>query len=162
MLQCLNRKHEPHHLQKLQAAGAVEAGAVSRVVVPKLVRCQGVAVHWRIGVPDADGECLFHQQQVPANMSFRAQREIFREQRIGNRRFLPVVEMTDSPSTISKKVAFEIPPTPFVKGGVGGRRCLSPVAKEGVRGRQCLSPFGKGGGGISFRSRTAQRAVTGF
>jgi predicted nucleotidyltransferase len=33
----------------------------------------------------------------PSTMSFRAQREIFREQRIENRRFLPLVEMTDSP-----------------------------------------------------------------
>jgi hypothetical protein len=30
------------------------------------------------------------------NLSFRAQREIFRQQHIENKRFLPMVEMTDS------------------------------------------------------------------
>jgi hypothetical protein len=37
--------------------------------------------------------------KIPTNLSFRAKREIFRLPRIKNRRFLPVVEMTDSLNT---------------------------------------------------------------
>ncbi len=48
----------------------------------------------------------------------------------------------------SNEVDSKIPPTPFAKGG--------------VRGRRCLSPFGKGGRGDFVPHRTAQPAVTGF
>ena len=62
-----------------------------------------------------------------------------------------MVEMTDSPSTTSKELAFKIPPTPFFKGGV--RRRTSNVSPP---------PLEKGAGGILFHSRTAQRTVTDF
>jgi hypothetical protein len=55
---------------------------------------------WLVQDANGDRRVISH-----TNMSFRAQRETFRQQRIENSRFLPVVEMTDSLNAIFSRLS---------------------------------------------------------
>src|SRR5208337_4921871 len=65
IFQSFNGKHEPDDSCNLRPAWSIQTVAITWVVMLAIIHREFVSARWRIQMPEADGQSMLHQHEVP-------------------------------------------------------------------------------------------------